>query len=73
MTVPKIRQGGAPASAGAADLAAILAELERLRDAAEAAGYDSLEYLIACAANEARWLADRRSQGDEGPAVPPRT
>jgi hypothetical protein len=45
---------------GAADPAYLLSEIEELRDIARRAGLGSLDYLLECAAIEARWLLDQR-------------
>jgi hypothetical protein len=76
MMIPKIRQTGVRSFTGVADPAYIHEELRGLHDIAQKAGYGTLEYLIACAMNEARWLADQQPpQGAEQrpPTGPSRT
>jgi hypothetical protein len=57
---------------GDADPRYLLAEIEELRDIARAAGLGSLDYLLECAAREARWLSEQSQWGEhERPAAPP--
>ena len=72
MTVPKIRQTGVRSFEGVADPAYIMEELRGLHGIAQKAGYGTLEYLIACAMNEARWLADQHPPegGERRPPTP---
>jgi hypothetical protein len=63
---------------GVADPRYLLSEIEQLRDIARAAGLSSLDYLLECAAIEARHLAERhrgreRATGQarqDGPLLP---
>jgi hypothetical protein len=57
---------------GVADPRYLLAEIEELRDIARTAGLGSLDYLLECAAREARWLSEQSQWGDsERPVRPP--
>ncbi len=57
---------------GVADPRYLLAEIEELRDIARTAGLGSLDYLLECAAREARWLSEQSQWGEQdAPARPP--
>jgi hypothetical protein len=57
---------------GVADPRYLLAEIEELRDIARTAGLGSLDYLLECAAREARWLSEQSQWGaGERPVRPP--
>ena len=56
----KLEPKGLRAFEGAADPAYLLSEIEELRDIARKAGLGSLDYLLECAAMEARWLVHQR-------------
>ena len=57
---------------GVTDPRYLLAEIEELRDIARTAGLGSLDYLLECAAREARWLSEQSQWGEhERPARPP--
>ena len=59
--MPARKQDGGPEKlrpyVGIADPRYLLAEIQELRDIAEAAGFGTLPYLLECAAAEARKLA----------------
>jgi hypothetical protein len=53
---------------GIADPTYLLREIEELRDIARAAGLGTLDYLLECAAIEARYLAEAKAR--EAPEWP---
>jgi hypothetical protein len=64
----KLTPKPARAFEGVADPAYLGSEIEQLRDIAREAGLGTLEYLLECAAIEARALAAANGRGDYAPA-----
>ena len=62
--VEKLTPKPARAFDGVADPAYLFSEIEQLRDIAREAGLGTLEYLLECAAIEARALTAGKDRGD---------
>jgi|SRR5215217_8965256 hypothetical protein len=69
----KLTPKPARAFEGVADPAYLVSEIEQLRDIPREAGLSTLEYLLECAAIEARALIAAMDRGDyDGPSGTPR-